>query len=206
MMHRAEKTSDPDRWAKLRDEELVALWRENTASGGGPAAAEMLGRYRMRVYRWCRSYVGDHETALDLAQDALLKVYQDFASLREGTRFGTWLFVIVRNKCLDELKRRRVRGADAIDPDTLPASSRDPEEVWLERIEFEHFAKILGTVLDPLEKEAISLRCFEKMPVDSITKVLGIDTSSGARGVLQSARRKLRAAVGEPGDPTGRKA
>jgi hypothetical protein len=31
------------------------------------------------------------------------------------------------------------------------------------------------------------------MPVDEITQVLDIDSASGARGLLQTARRKLRA-------------
>jgi DNA-directed RNA polymerase specialized sigma24 family protein len=49
--------------------------------------------------------------------------------------------------------------------------------------------------LDPLEREAIWLRCYEGMPVEEITGLLGIDTASGARGILQRARRKLRAAL-----------
>ncbi len=195
MVHRADKASGPAGLSQLSDEQLVALWRRKAATGGGPAAAELLGRYRMRVYRWCRSYVTDHDSALDLAQDTLLKAYEDFGSLRQGARFGTWLFVIVRNKCLDELKKRRIRGTGGIDPDTLPTGTRDPEEIWLEQLAFERFATLLDTVLAPVEKQALSLRCFERMPVDAITAVLGIDAPSGARGVLQSARRKLRAAV-----------
>jgi DNA-directed RNA polymerase specialized sigma24 family protein len=41
------------------------------------------------------------------------------------------------------------------------------------------------------------LRCFEKVPVDEITRMLGITEASGARGVLQRARRRLRAALAE---------
>jgi DNA-directed RNA polymerase specialized sigma24 family protein len=49
--------------------------------------------------------------------------------------------------------------------------------------------------LAPLEQEALWLRCVERMPVDEITRVLGIEGSTGARAVLQSARRKLRAVL-----------
>jgi hypothetical protein len=37
------------------------------------------------------------------------------------------------------------------------------------------------------------LRCFERMPVDRITETLCLENASGARGLLQTARRKLRA-------------
>jgi DNA-directed RNA polymerase specialized sigma24 family protein len=49
--------------------------------------------------------------------------------------------------------------------------------------------------LEPQEQQAIWLRCVERMPVDDVTRILGVDGSSGARAVLQRARRKLRAAI-----------
>ena len=52
--------------------------------------------------------------------------------------------------------------------------------------------RILTDTLTPQEQEAIWLRWFERMPVDDITCALGLDTASGARGLLQAARRKLR--------------
>ena len=38
------------------------------------------------------------------------------------------------------------------------------------------------------------MRCNERMPVDEITRVLDLKTATGARGLLQTARRKLKAA------------
>ena len=48
--------------------------------------------------------------------------------------------------------------------------------------------------LEPQEQEALWLRCFEGLSVDAITEVLAVREASGARAVLQRARRKLRAA------------
>ena len=180
-------------WNKLTDEELVTHWRGAGAGEPHPAAAELLGRYRVRVYRWCRSYVHDHDLALDLAQDVMVRVFEGIGALRG--RFGPWIFMVVRNCCLGEIRKLQVRAGEAVDPDTLPHGGRDPEQAWLEQMAEDRFLALLTSVLDPVEQEAISLRCFEKMPVDLITGALGIATGSGARGVLQSARRKLRAAL-----------
>lgn len=184
-------------WSRLSDEQLIVRWRQD---GGGQAVDVLLGRYRMRVYRWCRSFVGDHETALDLAQDTLLKAYQDIGNLRNESGFASWLFVIVRHRCLDELKKRRVRGTDDIDPDSLAAQGSDPAEAWLQQVAYDQLCEAMTTSLSPLEKDALSLRCFEKMPVDTITATLHIAAATGARGVLQTARRKLKTALGRGED------
>jgi DNA-directed RNA polymerase specialized sigma24 family protein len=54
---------------------------------------------------------------------------------------------------------------------------------------------LLRDTLSPLEQEAIWLRCFERLAVGDVTRILGLTHASGARSVLQSAREKLRAAL-----------
>ena len=56
---------------------------------------------------------------------------------------------------------------------------------------------LIRSALEPEEQKVIWLRCFDRMPVEEITRVLGIESASGARSVLQRARRKLRAALME---------
>ena len=54
---------------------------------------------------------------------------------------------------------------------------------------------LVADCLDGVERQALRLRCFERMPVDAITTALDLKESTGARAVLQRARRKLRAAL-----------
>jgi len=153
------------------------------------------------VYRWCHGYLRDHEAALDLAQDVLLAAHRKIGGLHDGHRFGSWLFMVARSHCLTALRRRERWPDDPIDPDALPASAPDPEQALLERLDERRFLDLLERTLSSREREAIVLRCFERMPVDLITEVLQVEGASGARGLLQTARRKLRAALnGEPGD------
>ena len=41
-------------------------------------------------------------------------------------------------------------------------------------------------------QEAVALRYVEHLPVDEITSLLGLTDKSGARGVLQRCKRKLK--------------
>lgn len=184
----------------LPDEELLACWRR-APDGPEPrrAAAELLGRYRLRIYRWCRRYVRDHEQALDLTQDVLLTAWQHLGSLPPGTCFGAWVYTVTRNRCLVEIRRRRVRATGPADLDAVPDAAHDPEQQLLEDLAEERFLDLVHRTLDPLEQEAIALRCFERLPVDEVTAILELTSAAGARGLLQRARRKLRAALEREG-------
>ncbi len=159
---------------------------------GREAAARLLGRHQARVYLWCFRFVRDHDRALDLAQDVLLAAYQKLPEYVHRARFSSWLFIIARNRCLSEVRRPTWQAALEIDPDELTSGNPGPVQALEER----DLWRFLGRHLDRQELDALHLRCVEGIPVDSITEMLAIDTPSGARGVLQRARRKLRAAFG----------
>lgn len=193
MSHLAEKAGLDQR----SDSDLLELIKDRPESDGGQAAASVLfGRYRDRVYQWCLRRVRNHELAMDLAQDALLGAYRNLDGFDQRASFSSWLFAITRNRCLNALRRPALFDEEVPDPDTL-ADQRGGPDLELERREGEErVLELIAEHLDPLEQEVLWLRCFECMPVDAITQTLGIDQASGARGVLQRARRRLRAALG----------
>jgi RNA polymerase sigma-70 factor (ECF subfamily) len=188
-------TEDPDR----------ALVREAQQEGpaGRAAAGALFARYGERVYAWCRRLVRDHEQALDLAQEALLLAYRSLPSFEGNCRFSSWLFAITRHRCLRELERTRHWNLTGIEPDDHVDGALGPVDGYENR---EELIRVLGAMessLDHDERMALWLRCAEELPVEEITTMLGLDSASGARGLLQTARRKLRAALRER-DTAGR--
>jgi len=159
------------------------------------AASELLERYQSRVYTWCYRHMRDHEKALDLAQEVLLNAYRNLATFRGAAQFSSWLFAITRNRCISELRRPTLLYDDEADLDALPGRQSIPSQVLEDKLEEKEVLALIRAHLEPQEQAALWLRCFEKMPVDAITKVLNIREASGARAVLQKARRKLRAAL-----------
>ena len=53
--------------------------------------------------------LGNEADALDAAQDALLSAVRSLSRFDGRSSFGTWLYRIATNACLDELRRRRRR-------------------------------------------------------------------------------------------------
>src|SRR5205823_8184616 len=63
------------------------------------------------VYRMLR----DATEAEDLAQNVFVQVYKSAHRYQAAAKFSTWLFTIVRNLCLNEIRRRSRHPASSID-------------------------------------------------------------------------------------------
>jgi len=186
----------PDAVETSSDEALLAAWRQDPdGEWGQQAVSQLLGRYQDRVYAWCWRHVRDRELALDLAQDVLVSAYRNLDSFGERALFSSWLFAIARNRCLSELRRNRLPQEDAeilqVVADDRPTPDHDLEQ----RLAETALLELIAGHLTQQEQDALWLRCIERLPVDEITRLLDIQEQSGARAVLQRARRRLRAAL-----------
>lgn len=181
-----------------RDEHLLeAALGDRGCPAAREAISQLFGRYAKRVYNWCYRYVRDHETALDLSQEVFMNAYRNLGSFQGDATFSTWLYSIARNRCLNELRRPPVVIDEEVEVDRLVGAQDDPEETYLQRLDEEAFLELMREHLGAEEQEVLWLRCVERMPIEAITELLAIRQASGARGVLQRARRRLRAALAQ---------
>jgi RNA polymerase sigma-70 factor, ECF subfamily len=186
--------------AQELDREDLKLAREaGTERERRQAASRLLARHQDRVYAWCYRYVEDHDRALELAQDVMLNAYRSLPQYVHRARFSSWLFVIARNRCLRDLRRPALTQALDLDPDSLHSKNPGPARRYEEAHGEERLKLLILDHLDAREQDALQLRCVEGLPLNTITEVLGIKERSGARGLLQRARRKLRVAMKEQG-------
>jgi len=178
------------------DEQLLARYRRAPESEDGRrAAGHLLARYRGRVYAWAFRLMREHEDALDIAQAVMLKAWRALPQFDGRSRFSSWLFAVTRNECLTALRPRLLVRDDTVDPEAFLVDDSEPGR-RLESVEEEAAMEaLLHENLSPVERQAIWLRCFEGLPVDEVTRMLGLTHASGARSVLQSAREKLRRAL-----------
>ena len=177
------------------DDDLLRVARSDPDEGRRrEAAGELLRRYRDAVYWWCLRYTRDPERALDLSQDVLLTVWERIGSFEGRSKFSSWIFTVTRNRCIDAGRRVNILADDEVSEEIPDAALLADVTVQQEQDE----ARLLQTIraaLDPVEQDVVWLRCFERMRMEDITAQLGIDGATGARAVLQRARRKLRQAI-----------
>lgn len=84
------------------DAEIV----QRVHGGDRESYAHLVRRHQDMLYRHARGMGLDHDTALDLVQDALVKGLTRIKAC-EPARFRAWLARIGRNLCLDHLKNVR---------------------------------------------------------------------------------------------------
>jgi RNA polymerase sigma-70 factor (ECF subfamily) len=186
-------------WRNLGDEELIAAYRE----GWGPrtredAADELFRRHQSRVTRWCARFTHDRESASDLAQEILLRAYRNLDKYRGECRFSTWLYVIARNLCMSAIQRRAsepvwvAKSCAAELPDVATVDVH--ASVEMEQSRRRNWEFILET-LDRTEARVMLLHYGQEMPLNTVSRVLGLTNKSGAKAYIVSARRKLEAAI-----------
>jgi len=194
---------EPSGWKALSDEDLVVIYRENLrtnweSQAREDAAAELFLRHQTRITRWCYRFTHDRESASDLAQEILLRAFRNLDSYRGECRFSTWLYVIARNLCMSAIQKRSsepvwVAKASPVDfPDTASVDVHTAVETEQSRRRSWRF--ILDT-LDETEARVMMLHYGQEMPLNTVSRMLGLTNKSGAKAYIVSARRKLAAAM-----------
>lgn len=188
----------------VRDEEIEAI---RACQRGCATAFETLVRAHFgQAYAAAVGILGNREDALDALQDAFAKAYRAISRFETDRAFYPWFYRILRNKCLDRLRRARRRPrpvsiehiqpeADArFDPAALAQANERKARVW----------RAIGT-LAPAHREIILLRHFQGLAYAEIARLLGIPPGtvmSRLYAARQALRRKLEAALG-PGAAGG---
>ena len=182
----------------LSDAELVS---NHLAAGGGGGSIwlqELFRRYYARVVTWCLRVTGDNEEAYDLAQAVFVKAQRHLDAFRGESKVSTWLYSITRSECLNYLKSRSPLD-DALDDEVAEALPDDPESRPERVFELHSSVRAAHALLDreltETEKRVFTLHCGDDVPLQTITRLLGLKNPSGAKAYLVSARRKLARAL-----------
>src|SRR5580704_890550 len=90
------------------------------AQGGDQDAfAQLVYTYDQSVLKLAMNLLRSPEDARDVYQEAFLRVFRNLNNFRFDCSFHTWLYRIVTNLCLDQMRKRKVRREE---PTVLTAS------------------------------------------------------------------------------------
>lgn len=188
----------------IRDE--AALIRA-AQRGDQDAFAELVQSYDQGVLRLALNLLRSQEDARDIYQEAFLRVYRNLHNFRFDCSFQTWLYRIVTNLCLDQLRKRKVRKEEPAVLDTTDGPIDRMSALPEERAESDPQRKLLSEELQgrirqtmaeltPRERMVFELRHFQGMRLRAIGEVLGT-SEEAAKNCLFRATQKMRTALGE---------
>jgi RNA polymerase sigma-70 factor (ECF subfamily) len=178
------------------------------AQRGDNAAFEQLVRsYDANVLRMANNLLHSEEDARDVYQEAFLRVYRKLPEFRLDSAFSTWLYRIVANLCLDQIRKRKVRKEEAASVETgtgevdrlqliaEPRADVDPQRQLMSAEVNNRIQEVLGG-LSPRERLVFEMRHYQGMRLRAIGESLGV-TEEAAKNCLFRATQKMRAALGD---------
>src|SRR5215469_8117404 len=98
-VHERTKTQQPG----LSDNVLAQRYLE----GDQQAFEALVNRYSGSLFNFIRRFLGDYDAACDILQQVMLQFYISLPKLRTGEPLKAWLYQVARNRCLDEVRRKR---------------------------------------------------------------------------------------------------
>jgi RNA polymerase sigma-70 factor (ECF subfamily) len=175
--------------------------------GDADAFEQLVRTYDQSVLRLAMNLLRSPEDARDVYQEAFLRVYRNLHSFRFDCSFHTWLYRIVTNICLDQLRKRKVRKEEPAVVETADGPidrmenfeeegvDANPERtMWNRQLK----GKIESAIddLTPRERMVFELRHYQGMRLRAIGEVLGT-TEEAAKNCLFRATQKMRSVLGE---------
>jgi RNA polymerase sigma factor (sigma-70 family) len=183
------------------DEQLVSAIRE----GDRTALGELYNRYYKKAFHKCLSLTRNQEEAFDLAQESLIKAFDNIHSFKGESTFSTWLYTITHRHCLAALKKNGRYQFSSIEENFIkdePDAERYGEyrergsaqavEETSDRAEQELIMYSLINALPEKEKNLLNLKYLQGESIESLQVQLNL-SGSAVKMRLKRTREKLNA-------------
>jgi len=160
------------------------------ARAGEPGAWDTLfRRYQLPLYVYVFELVRDKQAGLDLVQETFIAAVRHIGSLREDNKFGSWLFGIAHQKCVQRWRKRKEIPFDEI-PETLDEFENSPDDLLIRREQETEFMNLLNQL--PLPQRSVLLLHFvEDFSLEEIARIT--ETQLGTvKSRLHYAKKSLR--------------
>ena len=175
---------------------LVVAEREQLpvaqARAGDTAAWDILfRRYQLPLYVYVFELVHDEQSSLDIVQESFINAARHIGSLRDDEKFGSWLFGIAHQKCIQRWRKQaRDEALREELTDTAPVFEDDPGELLIRQEQEAEFMNLLNQL--PLPQRSVLLLHFvEDFSLEEIAGITGAALGT-VKSRLHYAKKALR--------------
>jgi len=162
----------------MDEEQVIKRCRE----GDLDAYRRIYDRYGQPLLRTAGRLLGSPQEAEDAVQETFLKLFRGIDGFRCGARFSTYLFQILRNTCIDMLRKRKPYAGDITEMNVPDAPSSH------------ELAHSLARAVDGLPeqmKTCFVLFAVEQYSQEEVADILGVSIGT-VKISIHRARKKLR--------------
>lgn len=187
--------------------DIEKLLIKRSKSGDVEAFEQLIFDYQKKAYNIALRIMGNQEDAKDMCQEAFIRIFKSIEGFKEQSSFSTWMYRIVTNVCLDEIRKKKKHEAISMDStfETQDGEMRfevasdvdSPEEAYIRSEKKQTILRAINE-LNEEYKTAIVLRDIQGFSYEDIANILCCSVGTvksrinRGRNILKD---KLRAAL-----------
>lgn len=150
------------------ERELILRAKE----GSDGAFRQLVNLHMKSAYDIAIGFVGDHDDARDVAQDAFVSVHRSLGGFRGDSEFRTWLYRIVTNLSMNKIRSRTSRARFEVHTDDMIENMAHPESGGAERTDLTaHIERALHE-LPTLQRAVVLLRHLNGLSTKEVSSIL----------------------------------
>jgi RNA polymerase sigma-70 factor (ECF subfamily) len=162
------------------------------ARTGDAAAWDVLfRRFQLPLYVYVFELVRDEQTTLDIVQETFINAVRHIGSLRDDTKFGSWLFGIAHQKCVQRWRKQArdemLREEFAGEPIQLETA---PDDLLIREEQEAEFMRLLNKLPAP-QRSVLLLHFVEDFSLEEIAGITGVSIGT-VKSRLHYAKKSLR--------------
>ncbi len=162
------------------------------ARAGEQSAWDILfRRYQLPLYVYVFELVHREQASLDIVQETFIAAARHIGGLRDDEKFGSWLFGIAHQKCLQHWRknnRETELGDELADAPTELETS--PDDLLIRREQEDEFMNLLNQLPTP-QRSVLLLHFVEDFSLAEIADITGAQLGT-VKSRLHYAKRALR--------------
>ncbi len=175
--------------------------------GNAEAFQELYRVYGKKILNYVYRMTGSRDEAEDLMQDTFVLAYRKLKSLKENTRFQSWLFRIAQNNIYQRYRNRSPETESVESEETREFADREgpieplrtPEQVFLSQ----ELERVIQAAIDDLPekyRQVFVLSAIHKLSYREISEVMSRSLASVKSDIHRArveVREKIRGYLGE---------
>jgi len=172
----------------MEETDLAAIGR--VIAGDADAFGLLVERHSRGVFRLAFRITGNESDAEEVLQEAFLRAFREIRRYESRASFSTWIGTIAANCALDAIRKRK-RFVDTAEEIESVSEAPGPDREANSRRISEVIAKTMGLLILQ-ERTAFTLRHFEGMAIEAISRELGLSENATKQSIFRAVHKRRR--------------
>jgi len=164
---------------------------EQARAGSQEAWHALFKRYQLPLYVYVFELVRSEQASLDIVQESFINAARYLPSLRDDAKFGSWLFGIAHQKCVQHWRQQTREESVLREVSESPDELEDSPGDFLLRQEQEAEFMTFLDRLPPPQRSVLLLHYIEDFSLDQIASITQTELGT-VKSRMHYAKKTLR--------------